>query len=174
MGYVEKALNKGESIVAKANHAWTALLPAFLWLVIDIALAFATFDEVGADKAGSIIKGFWLALGILPSLIKLLELLLMEFVITDRRVIGKTGVIKRDSIDMPIHKVDNVEVKTTFFGRIFGYSKIVVKSASGKKEFKNIAKAEQFKNKITEAIEQAAEKERIAQAETLVQALKTK
>ncbi len=173
MGYVESSLNKNESVVARANFSWVAVVPAVIWLVLAVVGAFVGLAQLNFD--GTIITYVKIAsivIGVLPMIVRVLWLALAALVITDRRVIGKVGIIKKESIDMPIHKVDNVSVKTSFVGRLLGYSTITIMSASGKTQFKLIGKADKFKNQITNAIEQAAEKARIEQAKAMAQAIK--
>ncbi len=56
-------------------------------------------------------------------LYRILKAWTSELAITDRRLIGKVGLIARQTIDFPLDTVTSVQVDQGFFGRIlnFGY-----------------------------------------------------
>ena len=198
MGYLEKNLNDKEKIIAKAKFSWRAIIKSVIWLSICIAFyfylsfhiggleeqmdlvssknPFIANDEIigymGVIKALEIVQYIVLTIGILPSLFQIINIKMSVLAITDRRVIGKTGIIRVVALDMPLSKVDNISLNTQFWGRILGYSTIEVKSASGAWGFKYIAHANEFKNSVTEALEEAEQRARLEQAQAMADAMK--
>jgi uncharacterized membrane protein YdbT with pleckstrin-like domain len=57
-----------------------------------------------------------------------------EFAITNKRVIAKTGLIRRHSIEVYLDKIEAVEVSQGIAGRILGYGTIVVTGTGGTKD----------------------------------------
>jgi len=76
---------------------------------------------------------------------------LSEFVITNRRIIIKTGFIARRTVEMNLSKIESVNVDQTISGRIFGYGAITIIGTGGtKEEFDKIAKPLEFRKKFQE------------------------
>ena len=61
---------------------------------------------------------------------KVIVLVTDKFYITNRRVMLQTGIIKRDYIDMPLSKVNQVTYNQSIIGRVLGYGDISVSSAA--------------------------------------------
>jgi uncharacterized membrane protein YdbT with pleckstrin-like domain len=74
-----------------------------------------------------------------------------EFVITNRRIIIKTGMFARKSVEMNLSKIESVNVDQTIFGRLFGYGSITIIGTGGtREEFDNIAKPLLFRRTFQE------------------------
>lgn len=52
-----------------------------------------------------------------------------ELAITDKRIIAKYGFIMRDTVELPLKRVESVQVKQSIFGRIFGYGTVILAGA---------------------------------------------
>ena len=74
-----------------------------------------------------------------------------EFLITNKRVIIKTGLIARSTLEMNIHKIESVNVEQTVMGRILGYGDIHIIGTGGTKEtFRLIRKPITFRKHFQE------------------------
>ena len=74
-----------------------------------------------------------------------------EFVITNKRVIIKVGLIARRTLEMNISKIESINVNQGIFGRLFGYGTIVVIGTGGTREgFNGIADPLAFRKKFQE------------------------
>jgi uncharacterized membrane protein YdbT with pleckstrin-like domain len=92
--------------------------------------------------------------------------------VTNKRVVGKVGILKVDTIDYPVDKIDNVSYNASFFGNIFKFATVQIGSVSGeKKKIGAIGNAQEFKNKVTDAIEEHAAEARAAQAREIAAAM---
>ncbi|MCY7351130.1 MAG: PH domain-containing protein [Cytophagaceae bacterium] len=49
-----------------------------------------------------------------------------EFVVTNKRIIIKTGFISRDTIELNLNKVESIEVEQSVFGRMLGFGTLKV------------------------------------------------
>ena len=82
----------------------------------------------------------------IPSLIKLL---FTEYGLTNKRVVTKTGMISRNTEEMKLNKVENVEIKQGIIGRIFGFGNVVVTgTGSSKVVISNVSGPLNVKKKI--------------------------
>jgi uncharacterized membrane protein YdbT with pleckstrin-like domain len=74
--------------------------------------------------------------------------------VTSRRVVIKTGLTSRKTIEMLLNKVESIEVNETTFGRILGYGAIVVIGTGGTTEpFQKIAHPLEFRSQVQQQIE---------------------
>jgi uncharacterized membrane protein YdbT with pleckstrin-like domain len=74
-----------------------------------------------------------------------------EFVITNKRVIMKTGFISRKTFEMNLQKIESVNVDQSLFGRLFGYGTVTVIGTGGSREsFGDISKPLIFRRKFQE------------------------
>ena len=77
-----------------------------------------------------------------------------EFAITDRRVIAKTGVISRDSLEIPLNKIESVIFQQGILGRALNYGTIVIGGSGGSGlAFSFIGDPLQFKRMVDMACE---------------------
>ena len=75
-----------------------------------------------------------------------------EFVITNKRVIVKTGLISRKTLEMNLNKIETVNVDQGIFARILGYGTVGIVGTGGTHEtFPYIAHALEFRKKFIEA-----------------------
>ena len=88
-----------------------------------------------------------LTLAILPWIQRALS----EFVITNRRIIIKTGFIARSTFEMNLSKIESVNVDQSGIGRIFNYGSITIIGTGGTKEtFHNLSKPLEFRKAFQE------------------------
>jgi uncharacterized membrane protein YdbT with pleckstrin-like domain len=123
MSYVENNLIQGEQVVYRAELHWII----FIWPVI-----------------------FSLILIGIPWLIAaILQKKTTEMAVTNKRVIIKTGIISRRTIEMNLSKIENIEVNQNIIGRIFGYGIITIVGTGGTHEpFKNVSQPLDFRKSV--------------------------
>ncbi len=74
-----------------------------------------------------------------------------EFAITNKRVVIKTGLISRKTVELNLNKIESVNVDQTIMGRIFGFGNITIIGIGGTHEFfVNIRKPLEFRRKFQE------------------------
>lgn len=177
MNYIESNLRKEEQVVVRAKISWwTLVAPALLAIVAWVGVFVLMGKiEVSDKDAQSIITIVFLVLGFLftiPLIKRVLINATTHLAVTNKRVIGKVGVLKVDTIDYPVDKIDNVSYNAGFFGNIFKYATVQIGSVSGeKKSIGAIGNAQVFKNSVTDAIEKHAEEARKAQAAEIAAAM---
>ncbi len=66
-----------------------------------------------------------------------------HFVLTNKRVITRKGLIARDGLDIPVNRINSVRFRHSITDRIFGTGTLVIESASDEPlEFDNIRRVE--------------------------------
>ncbi len=74
-----------------------------------------------------------------------------EFAITNKRVMVKTGLISRKTLEMNHSKIESVNVEQSILGRILGFGTIRIVGTGGTKEsFTNIKKPLTFRKRFQE------------------------
>jgi uncharacterized membrane protein YdbT with pleckstrin-like domain len=154
LGYVEQSLSSGESILIKARLHWGM----FIGPVINLIFGFVFFaasllltlfpktlpatvtENFAADEMATLPVIFVgatcclliiLMLGALQLVRRIGTFFSTEFAVTNKRVIGKSGVLRRRSLEIMLSKIESVRVDEPFWGRILNYGTIVVKGSGG-------------------------------------------
>ena len=74
-----------------------------------------------------------------------------EFAITNKRIIFKTGLIRRKTDEMNLSKIESVKVNQSVVERILGYGTIVIVGSGGtQKSISKIRKPLEFRKKFQE------------------------
>lgn len=74
-----------------------------------------------------------------------------EFAITNKRVIIKTGLFSRKTLEMNLGKIESVNVDQSILGRILGYGTITIIGTGGTREsFRDIREPLAFRKKFQE------------------------
>ena len=127
MGYVESVLQPEETVSYKTTVHWFLYIPAVAWLVVGVAF------EILWLRGGSLAAVLgWLGvvclgLTLLMAFLAWLQRFTTELAITSRRVIYKSGLFRRHTIEMNLSKVESVGVTQSVLGRIFGYGRVELK-----------------------------------------------
>jgi uncharacterized membrane protein YdbT with pleckstrin-like domain len=137
MRYVRRVLQPGETIVYTTQLHWLIYGRTILLLIISVVL-------LGVGLSIDDNQNITLALGIGAVVFAFVALLMglrafirraaTELAVTDHRVIYKTGLLSRHTIEMNRDKVESVDVDQTLLGRIFGYGTIIVRGTGGSLE----------------------------------------
>ncbi|MBZ0266666.1 PH domain-containing protein, partial [bacterium] len=143
MGYVEQQLMQGERIVYRAK-----LTPVLFVLPI---LAIGSGVVASAALQGSAVGGGLFMIGLVALAATAIRQKTSEFAVTDRRVIIKTGLIGRQTLETQLNKLEGVGVHQSIGGRIFRYGTITVKGTGGtSKPFALISRPMRFRKAVQE------------------------
>ena len=77
-----------------------------------------------------------------------------DLAITNKRVVGKIGLIKTKTLDAPLNKVQNTSTSSGFWGKLFGYGTVSINTAAGVIDFTGIKRPEDFKMALMNQIEE--------------------
>jgi len=122
MRYVRRVLQPGEMIVYTTKLHWFVYLWAILLIVICLVFAVAawsTADKPNLRLALVIAALIFGLLALSSALRAFLRRATTELAVTDQRVIYKTGLIARHTLEMNRAKVESVTVDQTLLGRLF-------------------------------------------------------
>ena len=153
MRYVRRVLQPGETIVYATRLHWVVFLRTILLLIVGVILAGAavsTSDNQNVSLAFGIAAVLFALLALGAGLRAFIRRATTELAITDHRIIYKTGLLARHTVEMNRDKVESVDVDQTVCGRIFGYGTIIVRGIGGSLEpIRNIGDPLTFRSYIT-------------------------
>jgi uncharacterized membrane protein YdbT with pleckstrin-like domain len=152
MKYVTRVLQPGEAVVYTTHLHWLIFLSAIMLSLISLALLVGSGTtsssiisyalQAGAAVFGVIALVFWLRGAIRRAT--------TELAVTDRRVIYKSGLLSRHTLEMNRSKVESIDVEQTLTGRILGFGTIIMRGTGGSLEpIRRIADPLTFRSHIT-------------------------
>jgi uncharacterized membrane protein YdbT with pleckstrin-like domain len=97
--------------------------------------------------------GFLFTIGVCSLIIAFIVDQSSEFAVTNKRVILKTGFIKRKFCEIQLNKSEGLQIEEGVMGRMLGYGKVRITSGGVVEIFSPIAKPFEFKKQINNAIE---------------------
>ena len=151
MGYPDNVLAKDEHVVLHRHPHWGRMtLPALILIVATAAASFIagyvnTLNwEAPAKKiVFLVIAAILLILIGWLSVWPFLNWWTTHFVITDRRVMFRQGLITRQGIDIPLARINSVEFRHGLVDRILRTGTLIIESASQDPlEFQDIPQVE--------------------------------
>jgi hypothetical protein len=126
MAYIEERLEPGETIVYKARVHRLSYIVAIVYFAI--MMTPGKFSGLASTRLA----------------------------LTNKRIIGKTGMLMRSSIDIPYKDVYTVTTQQGILGKLFDYGTLIVSGKNGDKvKFKGISEPIDVKIQIDEAVEMA-------------------
>ncbi|MFI4948436.1 MAG: PH domain-containing protein [Alphaproteobacteria bacterium] len=133
MKYVEQVLQPGETVTYATSLHWLVYLRAILLVILAVLslIAAKAVAEPAAQIALNIIAAVLGLLALVSGLDAVIRRSTTELAVTDRRVIYKTGIFQRHSMEMNRSKVETVGVDQSILGRILGYGTVMVRGTGG-------------------------------------------
>ena len=171
MSYVKDNLMSNEKILFTAYVHPAVFLPAFVTFVVTLMLFIYGFSKAAViTTPGSappqatpenIVGGMLILVSIflfLYSIFLTFQALIVksqtEFAVTNRRVIAKTGFIRRHTLEMLLPKIESVSVHQNVLGRLLNFGTVTVTGTGGTKEsFRAIIEPIGVRKKINQIIE---------------------
>ncbi|KCZ49395.1 PH domain-containing protein [Hyphomonas pacifica] len=103
-GYIEKRLYEGEVLRHRGQFHWIVHARAWAALILLGVLVF----------------------GIVYFIMEMVRVNTTEFVVTDRRVVLKTGLWSADVEEITLDAIEGSSLKQSIFGRIFDYGRLSI------------------------------------------------
>jgi uncharacterized membrane protein YdbT with pleckstrin-like domain len=163
LSYVEKHLIPGETVQFQTKLHWIVMLGhvaiAAVFELLAITLLIASFSSSagaqGMPSRGAVVLGAFLCLlvGAVLFCIGLLKRNATEMAVTNKRVIAKTGVANRRSIEILLSRIESVVVDEPAMGRVLGYGTVIVRGTGGTPEiFEKIYHPLDFREQVQRQI----------------------
>jgi uncharacterized membrane protein YdbT with pleckstrin-like domain len=161
MSYVERNLIPGEKLVYRTGVHWSVLFgPAVAAAIFAVpGIAILVFrDEIVAKgipaNAVEIAGAVLILVGAAIFGYSVMKKNATEIAVTDKRVIIKTGMTSRRSLEIMLAKVESIGIDETMMGRMLGYGTVVIHGTGGTPEpFRKIAHPAEFRMAVQQQVD---------------------
>ena len=154
MAYPSRLLNDNETVSVDLHPHWWFLAGPVLAIVAGISAGIATIVVTEADSTLRTVAGWTTLLMIALSAFWLVSRygrwLTTHFVITNRRVIFRSGVLSKRGIEIPIDRVNTVYFHQSLVERLVGAGDLLIESGgeSGQQRFTDIRQPDRVQRVI--------------------------
>lgn len=160
MPYPRNLINDGENVALDLRPHWWYFSKHILTgipLLIVIIIVFQIDDDTIKSVSGAIVGiitigwGIWL-------LLKFISWTRTYFVVTDQRVVYRTGVISRHGVEIPLERINNLNFHQRIFERMIGAGDLEIQSAGeqGTTLFENVRHPDGVQQEIYRQMEDDA------------------
>ena len=138
MGYPDNVLAADERVALHRHPHWKRLIGPVLVLLVVTAVAgvglgwinTTTWDPTAKNIVMAVVGVVWLVIVGWLVLWPFLNWRTTHFVITDRRVMFRHGLMTRSGIDIPVARINSVEFRHGLLDRLFRTGTLIIESAS--------------------------------------------
>jgi uncharacterized membrane protein YdbT with pleckstrin-like domain len=162
LSYVEKHLIEGETVQYQTKLHWIVMLGhaviAAALALIGVALLVAPWSSVTGGGASlttalRVAGAASLLIGTIFFVVGLVRRNATEMGLTNKRVIVKTGLASRRTIELLLSRIESVVVEEPALGRMLGYGTVTIRGTGGTPEvFEKIAHPLQFREQVQSQI----------------------
>lgn len=156
MPYPTRLLLEGETVAVDLRpHWWYFAKPGAAGVPV-LALVVAAGRLEGDAETAALFGVGVLALVWAASLVtRLARWATTHFVVTSERIIYRTGVLSKHSLDIPLERVNDIASSRTLFERIIGAGDLRIESAGerGQQIFSDIARPDHVQHEIYRQME---------------------
>jgi len=137
MSYVETALTDGESVAYRGRLSLWSLSLGLFSGILSLAIfclgamlvffnqAIQSYELIAVESVSFAFFG----LGIVMCLGIAIKYYSTELVITNKRLIAKSGFMSRSTIEISLQWVESIQVDQTLWGRVFDFGSIIISGA---------------------------------------------
>jgi uncharacterized membrane protein YdbT with pleckstrin-like domain len=161
LSYVEKHLIEGETLQYQTKLHWVVMLGhaglAAFFVAASVALFVYSWNAKrnGQSPPNALV---FIALGALLAAVILFGIGLIKrnatvMAITNKRVIVKTGLASRRTVELLLSRIESVVVEEPAMGRMLGYGTVIIRGTGGTPEtFEKIAHPLEFRAQVQSQI----------------------
>src|SRR4051795_2751738 len=153
--YPPKLINEGETLVLDLKPHWW-----FFWKHILAGAIVLIVLILYAGPLGSPNWGKWpVAIGILVYagfvVVKYFTWTYTHFVLTDRRVISRSGIVSKRGTEIPLDRINNIDFSQRVWERVIGAGDLDIESAGkdGQSHFENVRHPDMVQQEIYRQME---------------------
>ena len=149
MGYVQRVLQPGEQVRRISSIHWIVYWPG-----VAVALLAVVAYWLSETR---LLPGLWRYAAYALALVAVVLLIqqwfqwwVTEIAVTDRRVIYKRGLVRRQTNEMNMDKVESVKIEQSVLGRMLNYGDVtILGTGEGFETLRTIANPIELRNSIT-------------------------
>ncbi len=141
-----------EKVLYKCEPHWIKAIWGIFYSMLFVLSGVYDFfqDEQIFIKMIAVLICFGIAFGLWKLSFYLLNT--RELILTNIRIYGKTGIITKRTLSVPINKIQTVRIRKTLGGKMFGYSDLEIHCITGVYWFRKQKNAEGMQKAIFDLI----------------------
>ena len=158
MAYFKNLLPNEEELL-RSRKSTIILLDTVLLTIIGIAIAIFVYAYAAprwlADQPAVLVAFLafaFLVIAVLLLINDIIGFMEMELVVTNMRVLGKTGIVALSVMDVPINRITDLRLDMSMFGTMFDYGTLTFHTPNGIFEYKKINNPIKIKNTINNVL----------------------
>jgi uncharacterized membrane protein YdbT with pleckstrin-like domain len=161
LSYAEKHLIAGETVQYETRLHWIVMLGhtliAAVLVLIGGSLLLAPWSSLkGGEAAAGMLRWAGVACLVVAAIflgIGLVRRSATEMAVTNKRVIVKSGIVDRRTIELLLPRIESIAVEEPALGRVLGYGTVIVRGTGGTPEvFPQIARPLEFREQVQRQI----------------------
>ncbi|MDJ0959979.1 MAG: PH domain-containing protein [Acidimicrobiia bacterium] len=149
MSYPEKFLTEGEQVVTQFRPHWRLLVIPVLWVIAAIAAIILAYQVIPGEGAIDLVITLAVIVALVPlAVVPFVKYWFTAYVLTNERLITRSGVIARSGIEIPLDNITNVVFNQSILERLLKSGDLLIESAgeSGQSRFSDIPEPEAFQS----------------------------
>jgi len=154
MGYPRRLLTDHETVAVELHPHWWYFAAPALALVVSTGVGIGTLIETDVDTDPRTAAG-WVSIGLIAVsaiwvIIRYARWTTTLFVITNFRVIYRSGLIAKGGIEIPVERITTVHFRQSIVGRLVGSGELLVEAGSemGQQRFTGIRQPDRVQRVI--------------------------
>ena len=162
MSYAEKHLIAGETVQYETRLHWIVMaghaLIAAVHALVGVSLLITPWRVVNGGEASSAGALRWagVACVVVAAIffgIGFVRRSATEMAVTNKRVIVKSGLANRRTIELLLSRIESIAIEEPALGRLLGYGTVIVRGTGGTPEvFPQIARPLEFREQVQRQI----------------------
>ncbi len=126
MFYIRRHLGQGERILHQTMLHWVSFVRQLLFFSFSVVIYPDLTTLVGNPAPGILL----IAIGSSALLVALLRFWIEEYVVTNRRVISRYGILRRAVHSFPLGRIEAIDIRQSLTGRLLNYGAIEIHTAA--------------------------------------------
>lgn len=162
--YPAQLINEGEEVILDLKPHWWFFFRDLIGGTILLVAAIAWFGFL-SDSNWTSWLGWPLALGLVVFagmlVLDYLRWTYTHFVLTDRRVISRSGIVSKRGTEIPLERINNIDFSQRLFERAIGAGDLSIESAGrdGQSHFQNVRHPDAVQQEIYRQMESNAKRQ---------------
>ena len=154
--YPPKLINEGETLVLDLKPHWWFFWKHIVAGLVVLIVVLLWSGTIGLDNSFS---KYFVAIGILVYagfvVVKYFTWSYTHFVLTDRRVISRSGIVSKRGTEIPLERINNIDFHQRIWERVIGAGDLDIESAGkdGQSHFENVRHPDMVQQEIYRQME---------------------
>ncbi|MCW2499029.1 MAG: hypothetical protein JWN87_705 [Frankiales bacterium] len=159
MAYPQKLLGEGEQVVLDLHQHWKTMVLPTVELLVTLGLAGFLLAVVDDDLGRYAVLGVAALIAVVFFVVPLLRWRTTHFVVTNERVVMRSGILAREGRDVPLSRVNDVSFQHTLLERILRCGTLIVESAGerGQVTLTDVPRVERVQRTVYDLVDKAGD-----------------